>query len=88
MKSLAIQPAKPKWSDVVHSYVCLHICAETIELLFVRVDDCSDEFLETGLFESCQDYWDDVSDTMRERSFEVAGFWAIVAFGCIAGNML
>jgi ATP-binding cassette subfamily B (MDR/TAP) protein 1 len=25
---------------------------------------------------------------MQNRSFEVAGFWAIVAFGCVFGNML
>lgn len=25
---------------------------------------------------------------MQDRSFELAGFWAIVAFGCIFGNML
>ena len=39
-------------------------------------------------FDSCQAFWDDIKDDMQDRSFEVAGFWAIVAFGCIFGNML
>jgi ATP-binding cassette subfamily B (MDR/TAP) protein 1 len=62
--------------------------AETIDLLFRRVFDCDNALLDELGFETCEDYWDQTAEEMRQRSFEVAGFWAIVAFGSVAGNML
>jgi ABC-type multidrug transport system fused ATPase/permease subunit len=39
-------------------------------------------------FDTCQEYWNATKDDMQDRSFEVAVFWAIVAFGCVLGNMM
>jgi ATP-binding cassette subfamily B (MDR/TAP) protein 1 len=62
--------------------------AETIDLLFRRVYDCDTALLDELGFETCEDYWAEAAEEMRQRSFEVAGFWAIVAFSSVAGNML
>ena len=63
--------------------------SETIDLLFKPVFKCpaADGTIPLG-FPTCQDYWDDIGDDMQDRSFALAGYWAIVLFGCIAGNML
>jgi ATP-binding cassette subfamily B (MDR/TAP) protein 1 len=61
--------------------------AETIELLFRRVSKCDPENLSDG-FNSCQEFWDSVADAMQQRSFELAGFWVIVALVSVFGNML
>lgn len=62
--------------------------AETIDLLFRRVDDCTPAFLTEYGWDSCKEYWDSVADDMRQTSFELAGYWFVVACGCIFGNML
>jgi len=62
--------------------------AETIDLLFRRVLPCTEDFANSIGFEDCQDYWDTVADDMRDRSYIVALFWAIVAVGSIVGNMM
>merc|ERR1712232_341389 len=36
----------------------------------------------------CEEYYDDTAETMREQSYRVAIFWAIVAFGAVLGNTL
>jgi ABC-type multidrug transport system fused ATPase/permease subunit len=62
--------------------------AETIDLLFRRVELCDLDTVEEELgFLTCEDYWSDFADSMQQRSFEVAGFWAIVALGSVIGNM-
>jgi ATP-binding cassette subfamily B (MDR/TAP) protein 1 len=63
--------------------------SEMIDLLFRRVELCPDA---AGLipedYPSCDEYWQETADLMQERSFEVAGFWAILITGCIVGNVL
>jgi ABC-type multidrug transport system fused ATPase/permease subunit len=61
---------------------------ETIELLFRPVNLCNDSVPPPQEFETCQEYWNATKEAMQDRSFEVAGFWAIVAFGCIVGNIV
>eukprot|EP00529_Nitzschia_sp_RCC80_P007064 CAMPEP_0113481608 /NCGR_PEP_ID=MMETSP0014_2-20120614/22496_1 /TAXON_ID=2857 /ORGANISM="Nitzschia sp." /LENGTH=1474 /DNA_ID=CAMNT_0000375109 /DNA_START=515 /DNA_END=4939 /DNA_ORIENTATION=- /assembly_acc=CAM_ASM_000159 len=61
--------------------------AETIELLFIRVEKCDPDDLPEG-FSSCEESWSSVADAMRERSYELAGFWTIVMLVCLFGNML
>ena len=70
------------------SFLLLENPKATIDLLFRRVEPCTDEFLAANGFASCQDYWDSIADSMQERSFEVAGFWVIVAVVCVLGNVL
>lgn len=66
--------------------------AETIELLFRVTLICEDgntELLaQLGGYASCQQYWDDIADSMREDSYTVAGYWGIVAAASVIGNML
>lgn len=62
--------------------------SETIDLLFKPVVQCTEPDNVPDGFATCQEYWDDVKDDMQERSFALAGYWAIVLFACIAGNML
>lgn len=63
--------------------------AETIDLLFRPVYACDDATAQEDFgFDTCEDYWDDTADGMRSRSFVVAGYWAIVAFGSVFGNVL
>lgn len=37
---------------------------------------------------SCQAFFDDVAAEMRETSFQLCGYWIVVAAGCLFGNML
>jgi ATP-binding cassette subfamily B (MDR/TAP) protein 1 len=63
--------------------------AETIDLLFRRVEFCNPDTVEEELgFLTCEDYWSSIADYMQERSFDVAGFWTIVAVGSVVGNMM
>jgi len=61
--------------------------AETIDLLFRPVFDCTPEFLSANAFDTCEEYWQYIAHDMRQQSFELAGYWLVVAFGCIFGNM-
>jgi ATP-binding cassette, subfamily B (MDR/TAP), member 1 len=63
--------------------------AETIELLFRRVEKCDEttDVLKFG-FVSCQDYWDATHDSMQTRSFEVAALWSIAVVSALLGNTL
>lgn len=67
---------------------CVFILLETIEMLFWPVQRCDDATPPPVEFVTCEAYWDSTKEQLQDRSFEVAGFWAIVAFGCIFGNML
>ena len=63
--------------------------AETIALLFERVEVCPfpDGSIPGG-FATCEDYWQDIADDLRESSFAVSGYWVVVMVGCVAGNMI
>merc|ERR1712232_1248613 len=62
--------------------------AETIELLFQRVYDCTPENLEVVGFETCEEYIDDVADDMKEMSLQLGIWWAVVAVACVVGNLV
>lgn len=64
--------------------------SETINLLFTRVSECPNPLDGSipGSFPSCQDYTSSTADTMRSRSFEVAGYWAGLFVASIVGNIL
>jgi ATP-binding cassette, subfamily B (MDR/TAP), member 1 len=49
---------------------------------------CDDSVSPPPEFDTCQEYWSATKEVMQDRSFEVAGYWAIVAFGCVFGNMM
>ncbi|KAL7567824.1 hypothetical protein ACA910_000571 [Epithemia clementina (nom. ined.)] len=61
--------------------------SETIALLFRQVQNCEEGDVPDG-FATCQDYWNDIADDMRERSFFVSYIWAIIFVACISGNIL
>jgi ATP-binding cassette, subfamily B (MDR/TAP), member 1 len=61
---------------------------ETIELLFRPVSLCDDSTPPPPEYDTCQEYWNSTKESMQDRSFEIAVFWAVVAFGCIFGNMV
>ena len=63
------------------------IFSETIDLLFVRVERCEEGSVPDN-FATCEDYWQDTADDMRERSFLVAIFWGALFVICIVGNIL
>jgi ATP-binding cassette subfamily B (MDR/TAP) protein 1 len=58
-----------------------------IDLLFTRVHPCSSTSLPEG-FGSCRSYWDHVADDMKMRSYELAGYWALIVAGCFIGYAL
>jgi ATP-binding cassette subfamily B (MDR/TAP) protein 1 len=63
--------------------------AETIDLLFRRVENCPDSNDDIpGGFSDCPAYWQDIADDMRSTSFALAGYWVVVMVGCILGNVL
>lgn len=63
--------------------------SELIDLLFRRVELCESTQNATALgFETCEDYWQDNADEMREGSFVVAGYWVAVLVTIYVGNIL
>jgi ATP-binding cassette subfamily B (MDR/TAP) protein 1 len=63
--------------------------AETIDLLFRRVESCPDANGDIqGGFADCAAYWKDEADDMRSTSYAVAGYWIVVVAGCLLGNVL
>jgi ATP-binding cassette, subfamily B (MDR/TAP), member 1 len=65
------------------------LLAETIELLFRRVEVCpaADGTIPDG-FGTCKNYWQNTADDLRIHSFVVAGYWVVVVVGCLAGNII
>ena len=62
--------------------------AETIEVLFRRVPKCTPETLELTGFLTCQDLWDDTATFLKEESYTLSSYWAIVFFECIFGYII
>lgn len=58
---------------------------ETINLLFTRVVSCPGNSTALEGFESCDEYWTDVADSMQQRSFEVGAMWAGLLLDCLIG---
>lgn len=57
----------------------------SIYLLYKVVPTCDEELTSSP---SCQAFFDDVAAEMRETSFQLCGYWIVVAAGCLFGNML
>lgn len=57
---------------------------ETINLLYRRIPYCD---VETATV-PCDVTYQTEADSMRDKSFELAIYWAIIAVGCVIGNML
>jgi ATP-binding cassette, subfamily B (MDR/TAP), member 1 len=63
--------------------------SETINLLFRKVDLCSEEDdAVPPTVGSCAQYWDIQAASMRERSFVLSGYWIVVVAVCLIGNVL
>lgn len=63
--------------------------AETIDLLFRRVENCPDDNGDIPFgFVDCLAYWKDEADDMRSTSYALAGYWIVVVAGCLLGNVL
>ena len=73
----------------------LHIIIGTINLLYRQVFDCTSEFLITlslpppySKYDTCEEYWQAESDSMRNESFRLAWFWGILVVVCVVGGVL
>jgi len=62
--------------------------SETIDLLFQRVLPCEEGNIPEPGFTSCEQYWQDTAEEMREGSYQVSLYWAIVLVGCVVGNVI
>lgn len=74
---------------VIHSnlFLCFWVgimFGETINLLFRRIPACDVEMATVP----CDITYQMEADSMRDKSFELAIYWAIIAVGCVIGNML
>jgi ATP-binding cassette subfamily B (MDR/TAP) protein 1 len=64
------------------------IFAATIALLFRPVFLCTASTALSLGFSTCEEYWQNQSNYMRHRSYEIAAFWVAVIAMCLIGNML
>lgn len=51
---------------------------ETINLLFRQVKSCEGD---------CDVFYQTQADSMKDKSFELAIYWIVIALGCVVGNM-
>jgi len=58
-----------------------------IDLLFTRVLPCSITNIPNG-YSTCQSYSDHIADDMKMKSYELAGYWALIVAGCLIGYTL
>jgi len=61
--------------------------AKMIKLLFHVVLPCEDGMVPYN-HSSCQAYYDAVSDSIRKDSYVLGGFWLLIVFATVAGNMI
>jgi ATP-binding cassette, subfamily B (MDR/TAP), member 1 len=60
--------------------------AQTINLLFQRVMPCpSDDEVPIEGYQTCQQYWTEKGETMRQQSIQVGISWSLVVVSCFAG---
>lgn len=68
------------------------VFAFMIELLYHPVFSCDDSsgsfILDSNTYNSCQDYWDNEADYLRQFSFKVSYAWAGIVASSIIGNIL
>jgi len=62
--------------------------AETMDILFRPVPNCTPEFLEFQDYLSCEDFWDAEAQYLKEASHITSVYWAIVVFACVIGNVV
>lgn len=62
--------------------------SETIDLLFRRVEPCSEPDNIPFGYATCFDYRNQIAEDMQDRSFALSIYWACVFFGCIIGALL
>jgi ATP-binding cassette subfamily B (MDR/TAP) protein 1 len=64
--------------------------SQTITLLFTPVFPCQDgaapPLAPPTPYATCDAYWTGTADSMRQRSFTVAGYWACLVVACLLGN--
>eukprot|EP00980_Cylindrotheca_fusiformis_P009864 scaffold2184_cov128-Cylindrotheca_fusiformis.AAC.10 len=65
------------------------LLAETIDLFFRVTLKCDDEFLASNEeYDTCQDYWNDKAQTLKDDSYMIGLYWLIVCICSIVGNMI
>lgn len=64
------------------------IFAETIQILYRPVFNCTTELLAVSGYSDCEEYWDSEGQTLRQVSFEVATYWFILVGVCALGHIL
>lgn len=62
-----------------------YMYAQMIGLLFSVVPACIEG---ENPNQTCQEIYDETAEAMREKSYELGGYWAIVALSCLFGNMV
>jgi ATP-binding cassette subfamily B (MDR/TAP) protein 1 len=64
--------------------------AQTIDIIFRPVFSCpsADGSIPDPSFSTCGAYWNDVAQGMQDDSYVVSGYWVILLFVCIEGNVL
>eukprot|EP00535_Pseudo-nitzschia_heimii_P007475 CAMPEP_0197184268 /NCGR_PEP_ID=MMETSP1423-20130617/9534_1 /TAXON_ID=476441 /ORGANISM="Pseudo-nitzschia heimii, Strain UNC1101" /LENGTH=1555 /DNA_ID=CAMNT_0042635045 /DNA_START=48 /DNA_END=4715 /DNA_ORIENTATION=- len=62
--------------------------AETIELLFRRIPNCTPDILELAGFLSCEDFWDDEAIFLKEESYTLSLYWTIIIIVCVIGYII
>lgn len=73
------------------------VFAEMIGLLFYPAFPCNDvsgmaildvsgQPVPAGL-PTCEAYYDSVSDTIKDMSYEIAAYWAYIILACLVGNL-
>jgi ATP-binding cassette, subfamily B (MDR/TAP), member 1 len=60
--------------------------AQTINVLFQRVMACpGDDEVPVAGYQTCQEYWTDTGEMMRQQSIQVGISWSLVVVACFAG---
>merc|ERR1712157_408824 len=62
--------------------------AETMDILFRPVLNCTTEFLEFQDYISCEDFWDAEAQYLKETSHITSIYWAIIVFACVGGHII
>lgn len=64
------------------------IFAEMIELLFRFVPYCTDDVLQFKGYSTCEEWWNAEAEAMREMSYTVSIYWAVVVLVVVVGYII
>ena len=70
------------------------VCGFMVSLIFQQIHPCPVPEEEIGEdhplfgFSNCYDYYEHFANTMRQTSFQLAIYWALIALACLVGNLL